>query len=338
MESAKFYAAAWSGGSVGLIRFEAKSPSNIAVVKYMGKSDSNKNAATNSSISYTLPHLLTTVSIEVTKEVQAVWRPETPDFQLSETGKKKFLAHWDRCHQRLAPHFQQGVAITSGNNFPSDCGLASSASSFAALTEAAYGLFGELGVLEGEWSREELARLSREGSGSSCRSFFGPWVFWEDEKVRAIDSIWTDLRHSVVVVDGAKKKVSSSEAHCRVTSSSLFEGRINRAEKRSEALQHLLKKQDSWFALYELAWAEFWDMHVLFETSSPSFFYMTPKSLMALRYLQDGWEQRGDGPVVTMDAGPNVHLLYRKDQADLQFVQTQRMKELDLAVISTANP
>lgn len=321
-----------------VIRFEAKAPSNIAIVKYMGKVDAEKNAATNSSISYTLPHLLTTVSIEVTEEVQAVWRPENSDFQLSDTGKKKFLAHWDRCHQAMAPHFRQGVVITSGNNFPSDCGLASSASSFAALTEAAYGLFQKLGILTREWSREELALLSRQGSGSSCRSFFSPWVFWEKEKVKPLESVWADLLHTVIVVDETKKKVSSSEAHRRVTSSSLFEGRIQRAEKRSESLQHLLKQNDAWFAVYELAWAEFWDMHVLFETSKPAFYYMTPKSLLALRFLQDAWEQQGDGPIVTMDAGPNVHLLYRKDQSDLQFEQSQKLRDLDLSVISTLNP
>lgn len=319
---------------MSMIRFEAKAPSNIALIKYMGKTDATKNAATNSSISLTLPHLLTTVVIEVSKEVQAVWKPLTPNFELSETGKKKFIAHWDRCHQRLAPHFQQGVIISSGNDFPSDCGLASSASSFAALTEAAYGLFQQLGVLEREWSREELARLSREGSGSSCRSFFAPWVYWSNETVKPLESVWTDLLHSVVVVDGSVKKVSSSEAHKRVISSSLFEGRIARAEKRSEQLQQLLKRKDSWFAMYELAWSEFWDMHLLFETSSPAFYYMTPKSLAALRFIQEDWDKQGDGPIVTMDAGPNVHLLYRADQLDLQAEQARRFRELDFAVLT----
>lgn len=316
------------------VRIEAKAPSNIALIKYMGKADVSKNAATNSSISYTLPHLLTTVTLEVSPEIQARWQPGHPDFKLSETGLKKFMAHWDRCHQRMAPKFNQGVVITSGNNFPSDCGLASSASSFAALTEAAHLLFQELGVLERPWSREELAQLSREGSGSSCRSFFGPWVYWDGPTIKELPSVWGDLRHSVVVIDSSVKKVSSSEAHKRVLSSSLFPGRIERAESRSHELQKLLKVRDSWYALYELAWAEFWDMHSLFETSRPSFHYLTPKSLLALRLIQQEWEQLGDGPIVTMDAGPNVHLLYRADQAELQNAQTQRLKNQDLFVIT----
>ncbi|MEY4617029.1 MAG: hypothetical protein RJB66_1989 [Pseudomonadota bacterium] len=319
---------------MSLIRFEAKAPSNIALIKYMGKTDAAKNAATNSSISFTLPHLLTTVVIEVTDDMATTWKPLEPSFQLSETGKNKFLAHWERCRQRMAPSFKKGVVIFSGNDFPSDCGLASSASSFAALTDAAYGLFRKIGVLEREWSREELARLSREGSGSSCRSFFGPWVYWSDDRVCPIENVWGDLLHSVVVVDGAIKSVSSSEAHKRVTTSSLFVGRIDRAEKRSEALQHLLMQKNSWVAMYELAWSEFWDMHVLFETSSPSFFYMSPKTLLALRWLQEEWVKQGDGPLVTMDAGPNIHLLYRQDQKALRLTQAEKIRAMDYAVIA----
>ena len=33
--------------------------------------------------------------------------------------------------------------------------------------------------------------------------------------------------------------------------------------------------------------------------------------------LQELWEQEGDGPIVTMDAGPNIHLLYRPEQQEL---------------------
>jgi diphosphomevalonate decarboxylase len=161
-------------------------------------------------------------------------------------------------------------------------------------------------------------------------------VYWSEQTVRPLDNLWGNLLHSVVVVDGAAKKVSSSEAHRRVASSSLFDGRIERAEKRSEQLQQLLKRSDSWVAMYELAWSEFWDMHVLFETSVPAFYYMTPKSLLALRFLQEDWERRGDGPLITMDAGPNVHLLYRSDQAELQHQQTLALRQRDLAVLSGA--
>ena len=41
----------------------ADMPSNIALIKYMGKTDSSVNLPTNPSISYTLNHLLTRVEL-----------------------------------------------------------------------------------------------------------------------------------------------------------------------------------------------------------------------------------------------------------------------------------
>ena len=58
-------------------------------------------------------------------------------------------------------------------------------------------------------------------------------------------------------------------------------------------------------------------MHTLFATSSDAFNYITPQSQELLNQLQDFWHRHGDGPLVTMDAGPNIHLLYRMDQRDM---------------------
>jgi diphosphomevalonate decarboxylase len=48
---------------------------------------------------------------------------------------------------------------------------------------------------------------------------------------------------------------------------------------------------------------------------------MTEETTAVLDILQDLWRKKGDGPIVTMDAGPNIHLLYRSDQEEvaLQF-------------------
>ena len=55
-------------------------------------------------------------------------------------------------------------------------------------------------------------------------------------------------------------------------------------------------------------------MHALFETAMPSFGYMSSGSLSVLKQLRDFWNVEGDGPLVTMDAGPNVHCLLRTHQ------------------------
>jgi len=112
----------------------------------------------------------------------------------------------------------------------------------------------------------------------------------------------------VVIVASEKKKISSSQAHRRVTGSLLFRGRIERATERNELLKAALLKKD-FSQAFELCWSEFWDMHALFETSSPSFGYMTSSSVEVINFARSYWEKHSNGPIVTMDAGANVHLL-----------------------------
>src|SRR5690606_1052562 len=76
--------------------------------------------------------------------------------------------------------------VKSGNNFPSDCGLASSASSFAALTKVAAKAICEIQEIPLP-PTNQLAELSRLGSGSSCRSFFAPWSFWSHDVIQEIN-------------------------------------------------------------------------------------------------------------------------------------------------------
>lgn len=225
----------------------------------------------------------------------------------------RFLEHWKFLKGKW--NVEGSFVIRSANNFPSDCGLASSASSFAALTLAAkevveYLLPNEL------FSRNDWAQLSRLGSGSSCRSFFAPVVYWKEDLLDVWEWPFGPLLHDTVVVESTKKHVSSSEAHKKIESSLLNMGRAERADARLKKLKETFVDRD-WPSAFQIIWSEFWDMHALFETSEPSFGYMTAASLEVLRDIHGHWQEFGDGPWVTMDAGANIHLLYREDQKEL---------------------
>lgn len=291
------------------MKVEASAPSNIALIKYMGKSSTSGNLPANASISYTLEHLRSFVTLE--EAPQDSWAPLAgfSELKMSDTGRQKFLAHFARLKELWG--VQGGYLIRSANNFPADCGIASSASSFAALTLASHELAMRRGLIQ-TLSAGELSRLSRLGSGSSCRSFFTPWALWRSEGAEPV-TLNMKLQHAVVLVGEEKKAVSSSEAHLRVTSSLLYRGRTQRAEDRLRALTSALQS-GSWKDAFEICWSEFWDMHVLFETSQPSFGYMNANSLQVLNQMRQIWREEGDGPLVTMDAGPNVHLLLRNEQ------------------------
>jgi diphosphomevalonate decarboxylase len=291
--------------------WEASAPSNIALIKYMGKR-AGGNIAVNPSISWTLDHLRSFVQLEVTEKID-MWEshPQWP-LEMSTAGQVKYIAHLNRV-KKFFDAENYYFKVRSGNNFPADCGIASSASSFAALTLTAAQALSKL-THKPMPSKEQLADLSRQGSGSSCRSFFSGFVTWKDSGVQPLLSD-ISIYHQVVIVSGEKKQVSSSEAHQRVQTSLLMQHREERVQKRFMALQKELQSSaPDWQKMYEITWAEYWDMHALFETSAPSFGYMTATSLEILQAARELWQQENDGPLVTMDAGPNVHLLWRADQ------------------------
>jgi len=286
--------------------WKASAPSNIALIKYMGKLDSGAgNLATNPSLSMTISAFRTSVEIENSTESEDRWELLAGSTPLRAESAKRFLDFFTRIKKEQ--EVSGAFVVRSGNNFPSDAGLASSASSFAALTMAACQAFASLKGTA-PLPLENQAMISRTGSGSSCRSFFGPWCAWEGSKIGTVPSKLPALVDLVAVLDTGYKKISSSEAHKRVQSSPLFEGRPLRAQQRITALKAALANGD-YRMTSEISWAELWDMHSLFHTSDVPFFYLSPLSMTVLRWSEDRWEKKGHGPIATVDAGPNVHLL-----------------------------
>lgn len=295
-----------------------EAPSNIALIKYMGRKDEAKKIPENASLSYTLPHLKSFVELEVSSQNKSYWKPLTfPEILpliLSQQGQQRFLNHLQRIQDYFS--YKGYFVVRSGNNFPQASGLASSASSFAALTLAAVKAICSL-THQTEPPIKIIAQLSRLGSGSSCRSFYAPWALWRDESVESIQLPYTQLNHQVVMLDQTEKSVLSSEAHRQVQTSPFYTKRQERAEKRLSLLLDALKNKH-WSDAYAVTWEEFQDMHHLFETALPAFSYRSEASLSLLNQLRNYWEKKGDGPLITMDAGPNIHLLYREDQQEIQ--------------------
>lgn len=304
----------------------AQAPSNIALIKYMGKKEEGINVPSNPSLSYTLNHLVSSVELESQPGSQDFWEPlVVPGLlavELSLAAQERYLRHL----QLLKSYFSysEGFVVRSSNNFPHSSGLASSASSFAALTKCAVLALSELTETPMP-STHIQANLSSKGSGSSCRSFFSPWVIWDEHSVHQIALPFSNLIHQVIIISHEEKKVSSGEAHQRVKTSKLYASRAARATNNLRMLLEAFRNLD-WENAYHICWQEFQDMHQLFATASSPFSYITDKTKNALDNIQTLWKEVGDGPIVTMDAGPNIHLLYRQDQSEL----AQWFKQHDL--------
>ena len=310
----------------------AQAPANIALIKYMGKKDSDKNIPDNPSLSYTLNNLLTNVMLEKHPGKKDFWEPlaipGALPFNLSAAAQTRFLRHLAAVKTYF--NYAGGFIVRSSNNFPHSSGLASSASSFAALTKCASLALSEL-------TQQPLptiaiqAGLSRQGSGSSCRSFFSPWALWDGEHVDAVELPYPELLHQVIVISHDEKEVPSSEAHQRIRTSAQYATRSERAKLNLKTLLLAMEKKD-WATAYKTCWQEFQDMHHLFSSCAKPFSYMSDKTNDVLNDLQDLWQREGDGPIITMDAGPNIHVLYRLEQTDMarQFKQDYLIGNYDV--------
>lgn len=323
-----------------------RAPSNIALIKYMGKKTGDlevgKNLPENASLSMTLSNLCTYLEISGSPENVDVLLNQKPENalgempELSDAGKEKFLKHIGRFREMADElsqasdltfeSLEQKIALKTSNTFPHSAGIASSASSFAALSLACFYYFVNdrerfRARFQNDSSlREVIARFSRLGSGSSCRSFFGPFCSWHDEKVSPTPSSLPDLVDLVLVVSHQPKEVGSSEAHARVKTAQAWSGRAGHPTRpeRANARFHQLARavnEGNFGLVSTLAYDDFIDMHELFQTSHPPFTYMTTESKNVVNWLETQGLS-GLEFITTMDAGPNIHVLVPKPSAD----------------------
>ena len=81
------------------MKIESSAPTNIALIKYMGKEDSQANLPTNSSLSWTLDDLRTHVHLTLREDLtedrwQALQGPGFETLNLSQSAKNRFLRHF----------------------------------------------------------------------------------------------------------------------------------------------------------------------------------------------------------------------------------------------------
>lgn len=319
---------------INMQKWRSEAPSNIALIKYMGKKDHETNLPANSSLSYTLNKLKTIVSLELIEDQHDTWQPLVDkiiptSIDLSTDAQARYIKHLNFLKDLYK--VKSSFIIRSNNNFPQSCGIASSASSFAALTKCALTALSDLTNTE-KPSIDEQANLSRCGSGSSCRSFFAPWALWDEDGVCNINLPYPELHHEVVIINNKPKHISSSTAHKLIQTSPLYKDRNKRAENNLQILLTALNHED-WHLAYEVCWEEFQDMHNLFLTCSESFSYLNQDNKDILNKLQEFWRSEKDGPIITMDAGPNIHLLYRPDQLEIAEIIKQRIFQGNVDVI-----
>ena len=298
---------------------KVKSYANIAIVKYWGKKDAKKMIPATSSISLTLNDMFTEtemefisdedIKISVEKEMKNgdykdKFSNMTDLFYLN--GELQDSVHTEKISKVVdlfRENRSQKVKISTTNNMPTAAGLSSSSSGLSAVIKACNKLFGK------NYTQSELAQISKFGSGSSSRSFFGPIAAW-DKDTGEIYEVRTDLKLAmiVLVLNENKKEISSRNGMelCAKTST-YFDEWVKQSEIDFINMKKYLA-ENNFEKVGILTEENALRMHKTTETANPPFTYFNEKTYEAMDFVKN-LRNNGEKCYFTMDAGPNVKVL-----------------------------
>jgi diphosphomevalonate decarboxylase len=298
---------------------EISAPANIAWVKYWGKKGHQLPA--NPSLSLTLKESVTHTKLMATPadhlKVELIFEGNTSDA----FGKKieNYLAALAKDLPLLGRYHYK---IESRNTFPHSSGIASSASSQAALAMLLGRLLSK--AAGSELDMKAVGSLARLGSGSACRSLMGGFVSWgETEKLMGASDLFATEVHDVhanfkqtrdciLIVSSKEKEVSSRQGHSHMKAHPYAVARTEQANLHySETLSAL--KSGDWQKAGDIMEADALALHALMMTGSPGFILLEPGSLEIIRLVRLFREASKVPVYFTIDAGPNIHLIYPEE-------------------------
>lgn len=302
----------------------AKASSNIAFIKYWGNTDDELRLPANSSISMNLADLytITTVEWDETLEKDTL---TINDNTAQDTALVRVANHLNKLRKRLG--LNNFASVSSTNNFPMGAGIASSASAFAALTVAA------VKAVDDTISERELSTLARLGSGSGSRSVPSGFVEWfaaDSHEASYAQSVadphhW-DLVDVIAIVSDEHKRTTSQAGHPTAKTSDLQNARVaGAADRLAICKQSILDKDFDTFA--DVVEHDSNLMHAVMMTSKPPLFYWKPETLTIMELIRE-WRQEGIRVCYTLDAGPNVHCICVKEDANIVRERLQSLSTL----------
>ena len=302
-------------------RVSAKSPSNIAIVKYWGKH--GNQLPNNPSISFTLSRCFTETSIVVGHNGGENYTlsflfdgKESPKFQ---EKIEKYLVD----NQQYFG-FLKGLdlKIESYNSFPHSSGIASSASSMSALVLCLLKIEKIVNQDVTPVDLQKASFLSRLASGSAARSVYPIMTLWgttpsvstsSDEYAVPLGDmvapVFQTYHDSIMIVSNKEKSVSSRVGHSLMNGHPLAEQRYATARKNTEQLLKVLQSGDIQ-EFIKIAEAEALQLHEMMATSNPPYHLMEPNTMKIIELVRKFRHDKGIPLCFTLDAGPNVHLLY----------------------------
>jgi diphosphomevalonate decarboxylase len=316
-----------------------RSPSNIALVKYWGKKPVQIPA--NPSLSMTLSKAITELTLDFSPEFSLdfsqgsnktqPWLEFLFEGRKQENFEKKIFNYLRSLQSEFPILNDYKFKISSSNTFPHSTGIASSASSMSALglclAEFLSCFSSELPSRFSGWLPKFASHLSRLASGSACRSVYGGYVIWgyvqglegtSDEFAIPVPfevhPSFNNMKDAILVVSSKEKDVSSRAGHSLMESHPYAAARYDDATTNLLAISTALRTGDleKFVGIIE---SEALGLHALMMSSKPSYLLIEPNTLNIVNFVRLFRKETKIPVCFTLDAGPNVHLLYPEDYA-----------------------
>ena len=282
----------------------AYAPANIALCKYWGKRDETLNLPHTSSLSISLAAKGTSTKLSLSDKDQLLINGEIIDpSHPYHTRVFEYLDLFREPDTSLQVDTRSTVAVAAG--------LASSASAAASLVLALDRMY--------DWGLTEkaLSILARLNSGSGSRSIYHGFVEWHAGKEKdGMDSFaepipveWPTFRLALVTVSDQPKQISSRDAMKRtVRESLLYTSWPDQVSHSMQKIRSAIRHKDI-KDLGEASEQNAMAMHATMLACKPSIMYWQPETVKTLQLV---WDLRQAGHMIyaTMDAGPNIKLLF----------------------------
>jgi diphosphomevalonate decarboxylase len=171
------------------------------------------------------------------------------------------------------------------------------------------------------WQR--VSTLARLGSGSACRSLFPKIALWGKTNYIAASSdeyaipfeteiapVYKTFHGTILIVSAAEKPVSSTAGHALMNELAYAETRYTEARKNITRIIDIMRTDDQLPDFISIVESEALQIHALMMACSKPYLLIEPNTISVIKEV---WKFRHDTGIpvcFTLDAGPNVHLLY----------------------------
>lgn len=309
-----------------------RSPSNIAIIKYWGKH--GVQLPRNPSLSLTLDaaHTDTTLSYRPRQGVDQ--SQIQAKVYLDGKEEEKFSAKTASYLESLLPIFpfikQFDFELHTHNSFPHSAGIASSASGMSALALCLCSIEDQFfqNLLKDDDFERKASYVARLGSGSACRSVYGGAAMWgksghvensSDEYALPLNDqiheVFKTFHDDILLISKKEKSVSSRAGHALMEQNPYADPRYAQARQRMYQLLQAMQQGDL-DVFGRICEAEALSLHALMMTSTPPYLLLEGNTIEAIKRLWAFREESGHPVYFTIDAGPNLHLLYPDQVAE----------------------